>query len=111
MPQTYKAMCQQCGEIVQHRLNREQDETRPRSNGHLVPPTIARAMLLPPRPAGWKPGDDAKPAPRPYSRREVRAHNAKSLLEAWLENVRGAPLTDAEYKAAGPTREADPFAP
>ena len=33
------------------------------------------------------------------------------LLEAWLESVRGAPLTDAEYRAAGLTREADPFAP
>jgi hypothetical protein len=30
-----------------------------------------------PKPAGWKPGDDAKPAPRPYSRREIRAHNYK----------------------------------
>jgi hypothetical protein len=28
--------------------------------------------------AGWKPGNDAaKPAPRPYSRREIRACNAK----------------------------------
>lgn len=78
MPQIYKAMCCQCGEIVQHRLDREQDEARPCSNGHSVAPTIARAMLLPPRPAGWKPGDDAaKPAPRPYSRREIRAHNYK----------------------------------
>lgn len=78
MPQTYKAMCCQCGEIVQHRLDRDQDEARPCSNGHAVTPTIARAMLLPPRPAGWKPGEDAaKPAPRPYSRREIRAHNAK----------------------------------
>jgi hypothetical protein len=34
-------------------------------------------MLSPPRPAGWKPGDDAKPAPRPHSRREIRAHNYK----------------------------------
>jgi hypothetical protein len=78
LPQTYKAMCCQCGEIVQHRLDREQNEARPCGKGHMVAPTIARAMLLPPRPAGWKPGDDAKkPAPRPYSRREIRAHNAK----------------------------------
>jgi hypothetical protein len=33
------------------------------------------------------------------------------LLEAWLESVRDAPLTDAEYRAAGLTRDADPFAP
>lgn len=78
MPQTYKAMCQQCGAIVEHRLDREQDEARPCSNGHSVAPTIARAMLLPPRPAGWKGGEDApKPSPHPYSRREVNRHNAK----------------------------------
>jgi hypothetical protein len=77
MPQTYRAMCGQCGEIVEHRLDREQDKARPCRNGHAVAPTIARAMLLPPRPAGWKPGDDDKPSPRPYSRREIRAHNYK----------------------------------
>jgi hypothetical protein len=78
LPQTYKAMCRQCGEIVQHRIDREQDEARPCGNGHLVPPTIARAMLLPPRPAATGSGDHAaKPAPRPFSRREIRAHNAK----------------------------------
>jgi hypothetical protein len=36
MPQTYNAMCCQCGEFVQHRLDREQDEARPcpqRSHG------------------------------------------------------------------------------
>ena len=78
MPQTYKAMCCQCGDIVQHRLDRDQDKAQPCANGHMVPPTIARAMLLPPRREGWKPGDEAnKPAPRIHSRREVRAHNYK----------------------------------
>ena len=78
LPQTYKAMCQQCGEIVQHRLDREQDEARPCGNGHLVAPTIARAMLLPPRPTATSSGDNkTKPAPRPLSRREIRAHNYK----------------------------------
>ena len=78
MPQTYKAMCCQCGDIVQHRLDRDQDKAQPCANGHMVPPTIARAMLLPPRPADWKPGDEAnKPAPRIHTRREVRAHMAK----------------------------------
>lgn len=78
LPQTYKAMCAQCGEIVQHRLDREQDEARPCGNGHMVAPTIARAMLLPPRPASNGGGDSTtKPALRPLSRREVRAHNYK----------------------------------
>jgi hypothetical protein len=40
-----------------------------RGNGHSVTPTIARAMLLPPRPEGWKPSEDAKLAPRPYRAR------------------------------------------
>jgi hypothetical protein len=77
MPQTYQAMCCQCGEIVQHRLDREQDEARPCSNGHAVAPTIARDMLLPPKPAAPGTGSGKQPAPRPYSRREIRAHNAK----------------------------------
>jgi hypothetical protein len=81
MSQTYKAMCHQCGGIVQHRLDREQDEARPCGNGHLVPPTIARGMLLPPRPPPPSNSAPGSPAPalvlRQYSRREVRAHNAK----------------------------------
>jgi hypothetical protein len=77
MSQTYKAMCQQCGEIVQHRLDREQDEARPCVNGHAVAPTIARAMLLPPRPAANAASSTKEPAPHPYSRREVNRHNAK----------------------------------
>ena len=80
LPPTYKAMCCQCGEIVQHRLDREQDQTRPCGNGHLVAPTIARGMLIPPRPAA--PATDGtghapKPAPRPVSRRAIKAHNRR----------------------------------
>ena len=77
LPQTYKATCQQCGEIVQHRLDREQDEARPCGSGHMVAPTIARAMLLPPRPAATGSGTAKQPALRPHSRREIRAHNYK----------------------------------
>lgn len=79
MPQIYKTMCHQCGEIVEHRLDREQDQARPCGNGHLVAPTIARAMLLPPRPpaAGNGAASSPTPVPRPLSRREIRAHNYK----------------------------------
>jgi hypothetical protein len=77
LPQIYKAMCQQCGAIVQHRLDREQDEARPCGSGHMVAPTIARAMILPPRLAATGTGSTKEPAPRPYSRREIRAHNHK----------------------------------
>ena len=87
LPQTYKAMCQQCGDIVQHRIDREQDEARPCGNGHPVAPTIARAMLLPPRPAATGSGSTKEPAPRPHSRREIRAHNAK--YEARMMKPRG----------------------
>jgi hypothetical protein len=77
MPQTYKAMCQQCGAMVEHRLDRDQDEARLCANGHSVAATIARAMLLPPRPAVHTASSTKEPAPRPYSRREVNRHNAK----------------------------------
>jgi Restriction endonuclease len=96
MPQTYKAMCHQCGEIVQHRLDREQDEARPCGNGHLVAPTIARAQLIPPRPAANGPAGSTSPAPapRPLSRREIRAHNAKyeaRMMRKLREPKRGIP--------------------
>jgi hypothetical protein len=76
MPQTY-AMCRQSGEIVQHRLDREQDEARPCGNGHLVAPTIARAILVPPRPPANAAGTTKAPAPRPPSRGEINAHNRR----------------------------------
>jgi hypothetical protein len=38
-PQTYRAMCRQCGDIVQHRL--DSDEARRCGSGHFVAPTIA----------------------------------------------------------------------
>jgi restriction endonuclease len=48
LPRTYKAMCRQCGEIVQHRLDKEQ--VLPCGSGHLVAPTISHAALIPFRP-------------------------------------------------------------
>jgi hypothetical protein len=47
LPQTYNAMCRQCGEIVQQRL--DSDEAKRCGNGHFVAPTIARAELVKPR--------------------------------------------------------------
>jgi len=38
LTQTYKTMCRECGEIVQHR--------RGQANGHFAAPTIARPILL-----------------------------------------------------------------
>jgi Restriction endonuclease len=62
LPADYKAMCCQCGEIVQRRL--DQDAARPCRNGHLVAPTIARAMLVPYRAPQAQPGAAAS-APNP----------------------------------------------
>src|SRR3984893_12355062 len=60
LPQTYRAMCCQCGDIVQHRLDK--GAALPCANGHLVPATIARASLIKPRPPQPAPGaEDQKP--------------------------------------------------
>jgi len=45
VPTTYRAMCALCGAIVQHDLDREQAILC--GNGHPVPPSIARAALVP----------------------------------------------------------------
>jgi hypothetical protein len=63
-------------------------------NRHPVVPAIVRAMLVPPKPAGWKPGDDPKPAPRPYSRREIRAQVYK--YEARIGKKHRKPPPSAE---------------
>ncbi|WP_158920900.1 restriction endonuclease [Acidisphaera sp. S103] len=73
MPETYAAMCRQCGEIVKHRLDCA--EAIPCTEGHPVPPTIALAALIAPKRSDGSGGDDA--APKQSSRFEVRQHNAK----------------------------------
>jgi hypothetical protein len=60
-PMTYAAMCCECGEAVQHRLDRA--EAVPCQNGHDVPPTIALAAVQPkeyPPPAKPKSGPEAR---------------------------------------------------
>ena len=59
MPQTYRAMCQNAARSSS--IGSTASRTRPDwcSNGHAVAPTIARALLLPPRPIGWKSGEEA----------------------------------------------------
>jgi hypothetical protein len=74
LPQSYKAMCRQCGDTVQHRL--ASDEAKRCTNGHLVAPTIARPDVVKPR-QQQAPGRNVTPEYRPLSRREIRAHNAK----------------------------------
>jgi hypothetical protein len=74
MPESYKAMCRRCGEIVNHTLDRA--EAIPCNNGHPVAPTIARAALVIRKQEGGSTSRTYTP-PRRYSRQEVRAHNAK----------------------------------
>jgi hypothetical protein len=86
LPQTYRAMCCQCGETVQHRLDK--GHAIACGNGHLVPATIARDSLVKPRqppPAAGTDGPKPKHAPKlirfrnmhpkAQIKRRMRAHN------------------------------------
>jgi hypothetical protein len=81
MPETYKAMCCQCGDVVQHKLGGT--EALPCRSGHRVAPTIARAALVPPpqKPASHVPaGARRRPAMSAKARRSahhrMRQHRA-----------------------------------
>ena len=90
LPQTYKAMCRQCGAIMQHRLDREQ--ALPCGNGHPVAPTIARAAVVKPRqqqPAAADHQPQRVPrakwrnmSPKAQRRRRIRAHNYQMRARA-----------------------------
>jgi hypothetical protein len=69
LPQTYKAMCRQCGEIVQDRLGN--DEALRCRNEHFVAPTIARDTIVKPRPPGPGLGDKGAQSP------DARAHTRR----------------------------------
>jgi hypothetical protein len=87
LPQTYRAMCCECGNIVQHRLDK--GHAVPCSNGHLVPATIARDSVVKPRPPQPTAAAHHKPAhtpklgkfrnmhPKAQIKRRMRAHNAQ----------------------------------
>src|SRR5271166_978153 len=61
LPETYQAMCRQCGQIIQHRL--DWAGALPRANGHPVAPTIASATLFQrqPSPAGIAKPESQRP--------------------------------------------------
>ena len=101
-PDSYKAMCRQCGAIVTHRL--DQKEAIRCTSGHPVAPTIARAALD----VGARPGGSTSRTyepPRPYSRREINAHNAKYIARKKKEWKPAAAKEPAPDYDAGP----DPF--
>lgn len=73
-PDSYKAMCRQCGEIVKHQLTGS--EAVLCGSGHAVAPTIAQAAFVIRKDEAGSTSRTYTP-PRRYSRQEVRAHNAK----------------------------------
>jgi hypothetical protein len=100
-PDSYKAMCRQCGAIVTHRLN--QSETVSCGSGHTVAPTIPGAALH----VGARPGGSTSRTyepPRPYSRREINAHSAKYAARMKKRKPAAAKDSATDYDA-GP----DPF--
>jgi Restriction endonuclease len=89
LPKSYKAMCRQCGDIVQHQLS--SDEAKRCGNRHFVAPTIALADLVKPRqPTPAAGTGDPKPRhapkmirfrnmhPKAQIKRRMRAHNSQA---------------------------------
>jgi hypothetical protein len=101
-PDSYKAMCRQCGDIVTLRLDRA--EAIPCTNGHPVAPTIPRTSLAVQVQPGGSTSRSYSP-PRVFTRREVNAHNAKYIARRKKQQK---PSTSKEPAADydGP----DPFA-
>jgi hypothetical protein len=77
MPETYKAMCCQCGDVVRHKLGGT--EALPCKSGHRVAPTIARAALVPPpqKPASHVKPDSARRRPAMSARAKMHAHSSR----------------------------------
>src|ERR1700730_17638604 len=90
LPQTYRAMCCQCGEIIHHRLDK--GHALPCGNDHLVPATIARDSLVKPRRQPASPAATGEPKPKhapkvirfrnmhpkAQIKRRMRAHNLQA---------------------------------
>ena len=88
IPPVYKAMCRQCGDIVQHSL----DNSAPKccARGHSVPQPIARGDFEKPPPAKPAAGP-SKPlqlvryhdmSPKAQTRRAINAHNYRLWRKA-----------------------------
>lgn len=102
-PDSYKALCRQCGEIITHKLAHA--DAMPCSSGHPVAPTIARAALVIRKQEG---GSTSRTytQPRQYTRREVNAHNGRYIAKM----KRRKPAAKNEPPAAQPEIGPDPFA-
>jgi hypothetical protein len=99
VPESYKAMCRQCGEIVTHKLDRA--EAIRCSGGHAVPPTIAGASLAVRATEGGSSSSTYEP-PRRYTRREVSAHNSKYIRRKQKQRKPATPKEPAEDHDPGP---------
>jgi Restriction endonuclease len=100
VPDTYKAMCRQCGDIVKHPIRGA--AAIPCVNGHPVAPTIARAALVIRRPENGSTSRTYDP-PHRYSRQEVRAHNAK--YQARMRKRKTQPAPESEFAQTGPRHD------
>jgi hypothetical protein len=99
-PESYKAMCRECGEIVTHRL--DQAEAIPCKSGHTVAPTIPRASLAVQMQPGGSTSRTYSP-PRVFTRREVNAHNSKYIARRKKQRKPSAPKEPvADYDGPDP---------
>jgi Restriction endonuclease len=103
VPDSYKVMCRECGDIVAHRLDKA--EAISCSSGHAVAPTIARASLAVRTQPGGSMSRTYQP-PRVYTRREMNAHNTKYIARKTKQRKPSEPKVSAADYDAGP----DPFA-
>jgi Restriction endonuclease len=101
-PESYKAMCRECGDIVAHRLDKAEAITC--RSGHAVAPTIARASLSVRTQPGGSTSRTYEP-PRVYTRREMNAHNTKYIARKKKERKQIEPKAPAADYDVGP----DPF--
>jgi hypothetical protein len=92
LPETYKNVCRQCGDIVQHRL--DSDEAKRCGNGHFVAPPMARPEFVKPPQRMSAPIGQPAPASaltltgyrnmsaKARRRRAIKAHNRRAWASA-----------------------------
>jgi hypothetical protein len=100
VPDSYKAMCPHCGDIVKHPI--AGSVAIPCGNGHPVAPTVAQAALVVRRPENGSASRTYEP-PRRYNRQEVRAHNAK--YQARMRKRKTRPTPEPEIAQSGPDND------
>ena len=91
MPETYRAMCCQCGDIVRHKLGGT--EALPCKSGHRVAPSIARAALVPPpqNPASHAKHAGARRRPAMSAKARIKAHNRRLMRNQAAPKPPGKP--------------------